>query len=193
MDRVGWGVRHPALARILGSTAPAAVMETAWRNGELPLRIAAYTPMAEVPDDLVVSVRCIVRVEEDIVVCWDRDGGVIPGPGGRREGNETFVETACREVREETGWLLEPESLRALGWLHFEHLNQLPPDHPWPHPDFVLLVYVGRATQREGGKEGKWVDTEGYVVGCRRMSLPSAQRALSGDQVALAFLALVGS
>ena len=99
------------MTKLLASTdvSPAAVEETAWANGAVPLRIAAHIRAAQLPDELVLSVRCIVLVEDDIVVCSNRDGILHPWPGGRREGNETLVETACREVHEETGWLVDPQ------------------------------------------------------------------------------------
>ena len=105
------------------------------------------------PDELVLCVRCIVVVEDDIVVCSNRDGASHIWAGGRREGDETLIATACREVHEETGWLVIPESLRSLGWLHFEHLNEQPNDHPWPHPDFLQVVYTGRVFDRVGGPD----------------------------------------
>lgn len=32
-----------------------------------------------------------------------------------------------------------------LGFLHFHHLSPRPPGHPYPHPDFVQVVYVAQA------------------------------------------------
>ncbi len=193
--RPGWGLRHPAMTKLLASTevSPAAVEETAWANGAVPLRIAAHTRAAELPDELVLSVRCIVLVEDDIIVCSNRDGILHPWAGGRREGDETLVETACREVHEETGWLVDPRSLRRLGWLHFEHLREQPVDHPWPHPDFLQEVYAGRALDRDGGTDVDWTDTEGYELSSRRMTLEDAAAAVRQDRLALAFLRMLRS
>lgn len=191
--RPGWGLRHPAMTKLLASTevSPAAVEETAWANGTVPLRIVAHTRPAELPDELVTSVRCIVVVKHDIVVCSNRDGLLHPWAGGRREGDETSVETACREVHEETGWLLDPPSLRPLGWLHLEHLREQPDDHPWPHPDFLHLVYTGQALDRDGGADVEWTDTEGYELSSRRMTLDDAAAAVRQNRLALAFLQML--
>jgi len=192
--RPGWGLRHPALTKLLASeVSPAAVEETAWANGAVPLRIAAHTRAAELPDELVLSVRCIVLVEDDIVVCSNRDGILHPWAGGRREGDETVVETACREAHEETGWLVDPESLRPLGWLHFEHLREQSVDHPWPHPDFLQVVYAGRASDRDGGADVEWTDTEGYELSSQRMTLDDAATAVRQDRLALAFLRMLST
>ena len=63
--------------------------------------------------------------------------------GGRREPGETLEETLRREVLEETGWTLRAPT--PLGFLHFRHLSPRPPGHPYPHPDFVQVVYRARA------------------------------------------------
>lgn len=191
--RPGWGLRHPAMTKLLVSTevSPAAVQETAWANGAVPLRVAAHTRTAELPDELVLSVRCIVLVEKDIVVCSNRDDILHPWPGGRREGKETLVETASREVHEETGWLIDPRSLRRLGWLHFEHLREQPVDHPWPHPDFLQVVHAGRALDRDGGADVEWTDAEGYELSSQRMTLVDAAAALRQNQLALPFLRML--
>jgi hypothetical protein len=127
--RPGWGLRHPAIAELLRSSGPLAEVTTRRAAGTLPLRIEAYTPLVDLPDELVPSVRCLVTIDGELVVCSNPDG-IHAWPGGRREPGETFADTACREVHEETGWILEPDSLRPLGWLHFEHLARPAGDHP---------------------------------------------------------------
>jgi ADP-ribose pyrophosphatase YjhB (NUDIX family) len=183
------------MTALLRSTelSPAAVVETAWANGAVPLRIAAHTRPAPLPDELVLSVRCVVLVDDEIVVCTNRDGASHPWAGGRREGNETVIETACREVHEETGWLLDPGSLRQLGWLHFEHLNEQPADHPWPHPDFLQVVVIGRVSGRDGGVSGDWTDTEGYELTSKTMTLDQAASAVGRDPLAMAFLRILST
>ena len=186
---MGWGLRDPALTVLLESSAPAVVEETAWANGAVPLRITAYTAPADLPEELIVSVRCIVRVGGRVVVCTNRDGQSHPWPGGRREDGETFVDTACREVREETGWILARRSVRPLGWLHFEHLMPQPVDHPWPHPDFLNLVVVANASERVGGIDGGWTDTEGFELSSRTVTIEEA--LVCGDALSRAFLGLL--
>jgi ADP-ribose pyrophosphatase YjhB (NUDIX family) len=189
--RPGYGFRHPALAPLLKERSPAAVVEFAWLDGTLPLRASSYTEVADLPDELVSSIRCLVIVSDQIVVC-DTPDGCHPWPGGRREAGESFVETACREVHEETGWLLDPGSVTPVGWIHLEHLKTQPEDYPHLHPDFLQLVCVGRATNREDDAEG-WVDTEGWEKASRLVSLDEARRQVTFDGAAgaLVFLDLL--
>lgn len=62
----------------------------------------------------------------------------------------------------ETGWLLDEDNLRLLGFLHYRMLDPLPADHPYPHPDILQLVYTAQATQHSGDSSLGWVDTEGW-------------------------------
>jgi ADP-ribose pyrophosphatase YjhB (NUDIX family) len=71
-------------------------------NGTLPIRVSACTRVTPLPEELVTSVRCIVRVDNLLIYCQNSDGR-HPWPGGRRQPGESYVETAAREVHEETG------------------------------------------------------------------------------------------
>jgi ADP-ribose pyrophosphatase YjhB (NUDIX family) len=172
--RPGWGEQHPALAKALRSAAPTATQDTAWAHGTLPLRISAYTHVVGLPDELVTSVRCLVRVGGDVLVCTNADGISHPWPGGRRALGETVEQTAHREVVEETGWLIEPSSLRQLGWLHHEYLTPRPGDWLYPHPDFLQVVLAGRAHARERGVETPWSDTDGYEASSHLLRVADA-------------------
>lgn len=151
--------------------------------GDLRLRISAYPSGRRVPDVLITSVRCLVEVDGEIVVTESPDD-VNVWPGGRREPGETMRQTAVREVYEETGYELDPESLRLLGFLHHEHLAPPPADYAYPYPDFLQLVYCGSATKRP---DDGWRDTDGYV---QRSWLenPVRARALDLAPVSLPFL-----
>jgi 8-oxo-dGTP pyrophosphatase MutT (NUDIX family) len=118
-------------------------------------------------------VRCVVLVGDRVVVCENVDG-CHPWPGGRREPGESHVETACREVLEETGWRLDPESLREIGWLHIEFFVTFPEDHPLPHPDILQVVYVGRAVDRDEAAEGTWTDIDGWELASSLASIDEA-------------------
>ncbi len=85
--------------------------------------------------------------------------------------------------------MLAPTSVRQLGWLHFEHLQPQPADHPWPHPDFLNLVVVANALDRVGGIDGDWTDTEGFEVSSR--TVPIQEALACGDALSRAFLELV--
>ncbi|MGW4207454.1 NUDIX domain-containing protein [Lentzea sp. NPDC004789] len=131
MARPGCGTRHPVPAGLLASHRPAATREIAWLGGAMPLRVGAHPGPAGLPEELVTSVRCVVLVDGLVVLCENADG-VHPLPGGRREPGESYVDTAAREVHEETGWLLDRDTVRPLGWLHLEHLAPRRPDDAGP-------------------------------------------------------------
>lgn len=184
----GFGVRHPDVTRLLAVHTPAATDEVSWMDGAMPLRVSAHVGPAGLPDELVTSVRCVVRVGELVVFCENVDGGHVL-PGGRRHPGETHADTVLREVHEETGWLLDAESLRPLGWLHFEHLAPRRPDYLYPYPDFLQVVFEGIAIERTGGSD--WVDTDGYELSSRLVSIAEARRTLRNDPLATTFLDLL--
>lgn len=185
----GWGTRHPDVRELLDQLQPMAVQEEVWANGTLPLRISAYAGRADLPDDLLLSVRCFVLVGDAFVLCTNADGSSHPWPGGRREPGESLLETARREVHEETGWHVDPTSLKQLGWLHFERLVD-EADPRYPHPDFLQVVFVGRAASRDESQGGAWTDTEGYEIDSRLVSLTQAGDVID-DAVSRAFVLLI--
>jgi ADP-ribose pyrophosphatase YjhB (NUDIX family) len=183
-------VLHPLLSAALCEGEPVKVIETAW--GELPLRISAHTTTPQLPLELISSVRCIVRVGQQVVVCENADGVQHPWPGGRREAGESFADTAVREVHEETGWLIDRESLRQLGWLRLTHLGPRRPGGQGPYPDFLQVVFTATATGRDGDAEQPWTDLDGYEVAWRLATLDEAAAASSRDELARVFLRLLG-
>lgn len=160
--RPGYGIRHPDLATVLASLRPAVTERIVW-PGDIVVDVAAYPVPTPLPPELVTSVRCIVRVDESIVVCRSPDMLRV-WPGGRRLPGETYEMTARREVYEETGWLIDEADLRLLGFLHFRYVDAQPDDHPYPHPDFLQAVYTGRVKGRDG-KAADWVDLDGWEQG----------------------------
>ena len=142
-----------------------------------PLRLTVYVGPVSLPEELVVSIRVLVRVGADVVVCTNVEGKSHAWPGGRREPGETYAETACREVHEETGWLLDPASIEPLGWMHIHNLGE--PHPPFPHPDAVHLVVTASATRRAAAE---WTDTEGYELSSRLAPLDEACSLVSADE-----------
>src|SRR5688572_2771264 len=114
----GFGKRHPGVGAFLAASVPLCTSTGRWPNGDT-FRLGAYPVGAPVPEPVVSSIRCIVLVGALVVVCTNEHGR-HPWPGGRRLPGESFAATAQREVREETGWILEASSLHQLGWLHIE-------------------------------------------------------------------------
>jgi ADP-ribose pyrophosphatase YjhB (NUDIX family) len=168
-ERPGYGTRHPALVAVLARLRPAATERIVW-PGDIAIDAAAYPGPTPVPADLVVSVRCIVRVGGRVVVCESPDT-THAWPGGRRVAGETYEMTARREVHEETGWLIDVASLRPLGFLHMTYVDPQPADHPYPHPDFLQVVYTATADTRDGGDGTEWTDLDGWEMSHRLHTL----------------------
>lgn len=189
---------HPALAAALadeGQPEPAAEHERAWLDGAMPLRISAYVDAegaSRLPLELISSIRCIVRVGDKYLLCENKSSR-HPWPGGRRNAGETFAETAAREVHEETGWLLIQDSLRPLGWLRLRHLGLEPEGNEGQYPDFLQLVFVGEATERDGGlsPEAPWDDVDDYELASSLVTLEEAIERTSADMHAPVFLELL--
>jgi ADP-ribose pyrophosphatase YjhB (NUDIX family) len=169
-----WAPRDPTIAALLALGPPAATQQLEWGGGEFRCRLDAYTSAIDLPEEFVGSVRVLVLVDDRIVICTNKHGKSHPWPGGRREPGESYVETGCREVHEETGWLLDPESLQHIGWLHFEHQLGRPSLHRWDSADFLMTVYVGRARDRDGGRDNDWSDTEGHELSSALMTIDDA-------------------
>lgn len=185
--RPGFGMRHPELTALLAAHAPVATHQVAWMGGTVPLQASAYLTVVDLVDDLVTSVRCLVRVDDLVVLCENVDG-THPWPGGRRWPGESYVETATREVHEETGWIVDRDSVRTVGWLHFEHLMPRPPEDRMPNPDFLQVVLAGTATDRDGGPDVTWTDTEGFESRSRLVTVDDAIANEAMDPLARVYL-----
>ncbi|HUS14673.1 MAG TPA: NUDIX hydrolase [Chloroflexia bacterium] len=135
---------HPDLAAFLSARIPVAEEDVSWDTGRLRLHVRCYLGADLPPPAYITSVRAIVLRAADVLVMRNPDATHIL-PGGRREEGETLEATLHREVLEETGWAM---SIRArLGVLHFHHLTPRPPEHSYPYPDFLQVVYGAVATQ----------------------------------------------
>ena len=117
--------------------------------------ITDYLGADEPPLRYVTSVRCVVLRGGAVLAQRDRSGIHIL-PGGRREMGETLEQTLHREVVEETGWRIGPET--PLGLRHFRHLSPRPTDYPYPYPEFVQRVYAALAVEYfpQGRLEDGW-------------------------------------
>jgi hypothetical protein len=132
----------------------------------------------------------MVLIDGFIVFCQNPDGN-HPWPGGRRLPGESYLQTAAREVEEETGWLIQPDSSKELGWLHLTHLGPRASDSSSPYPDFLQMVICAKARERVGGRDAEWTDVDGYESTSCLVTLEEAMRATSNDLLARAFLELL--
>jgi 8-oxo-dGTP pyrophosphatase MutT (NUDIX family) len=165
-------MRDPRIEAVLARSTPVVVEEHRWSR---PLRIASHVGDMDLPGDLVTSVRVLVRVDDQVVVISDRSGTTGVLPGGRCEPGETWIETGCREVLEETGWAIDPRSFEPLGFIHL--YNRGEPNPPYPHPDVLWPVFLAQGCELSA--EG-WVDTEGYVTSSRLVPVREVGPALAG-------------
>ena len=183
--RPGFGDQHPSAAEFLARHQPLTEGQFEWPNGSVVVA-RAFDVADELPTEVVQSVRCLVFTDDEhVVLCENIRGVRHVWPGGRREPGETFAQTACREVLEETGWLVGPASLTQVGWLHYEAGPHRGPEIPWPHPDIFHALFVGRASSREAED---WTDTEGYELSSRLISPDEVMSALTPGDVATPLL-----
>lgn len=138
----GPGTVTGELAAFLRGRTAGATESAFWGNGAIPLRIDAYPGGDQPPLDLVTSVRALVLNTDSVLVFWDATNRPQLLPGGRREGDETLLETCRREVLEETG--VEPLYPLLFGSLCYHHLGPRPPDYTFPYPDFIQPVFLAR-------------------------------------------------
>lgn len=184
---------HLAAAALAELAGPVAAHDLAW--GEVRLRLAAILDDTvrfgeRLPPETVGSVRVVVTatMPDGVGVLVVHDGrdsdhaSVLPG--GRVEPGETTVATACREIHEETGWTLDPPSLRGLGVLHMRRLDDGDATPGFPFPDNLMLVFTG--TGLPPAVEG-WRDTEGQVHRSLLVRAEEALRVVASDPVETAF------
>jgi 8-oxo-dGTP pyrophosphatase MutT (NUDIX family) len=130
------------LASFLTGRQWSAEDHTIW--GQYQLRERSYLCAELPPPAYITSVRTVLLRGDHILVVHD-PVSIHTLPGGRREPGETLEQTLHREVLEETGWTIAQSSL--LGFKHFHHLAPVPPDHPYPHPDFIQIIFAAHAGQ----------------------------------------------
>jgi 8-oxo-dGTP pyrophosphatase MutT (NUDIX family) len=143
------------------------------------LRARTYLTTTLPALDLVTSVRALVCRGDQIVVVRDPVSVHIL-PGGKREPDETLLQTLEREVLEETGWTIH--SPRLIGLVHFQQLTPWPGDRRYPYPDFLHLVFAADADRYDPERR----ESDGYeleaglqpLAAVQAMALSQGERAL---------------
>lgn len=150
------------------------------------MRLSAYLGEVDLPTEIPGRVRCLVTDGERVLITWDPRGpNCLPG-GGAKPG-ETVVETARREVWEETGWWIDPDTVETLGWIHVESLAGTGASNRYPYPDDFHTVVSARPSHPDEGHE-EWRDTEGHVDRSEFVPLDSIPAAVLTDPVERTFL-----
>ncbi len=151
------GKMNAALANYLTKLVPCAAETAVWANGTMPLTITDYLTVQLPPEKYITSVRCIVFQNTQLLVIFGHDDSKHILPGGRREPGETLKATGRREVLEETGWALG--KLPPVGVRHFEHQSPCPPEHSYPCPHFLQLIFTATAVSHhpEAMQFDEWV------------------------------------
>ena len=96
------------------------------------------------PAEFITGVRAILR-KGDAVLAFDEPEGTHILPGGRLEVGESPTDGLRRELREECGCAIMGEP-RLVGFLHLHHVTARPERYPYPHPDFLQLIFVAETT-----------------------------------------------
>jgi 8-oxo-dGTP pyrophosphatase MutT (NUDIX family) len=134
------------LEQFLQPLTSASTQKAIWRGGQIHLDLDCYLTELDPPDSLVTSARCIVLAGDSVLVMSNPSGEHIL-PGGRREPGESPEEAMIRELREETGLIIQP-SIR-LAIMHFHHTTPKPPLYAYPYPDFLQIISVVRLEHPE--------------------------------------------
>jgi 8-oxo-dGTP pyrophosphatase MutT (NUDIX family) len=156
-----------SLADFLAKYRPAVEEIVHW--DDLRLRVTSYLCDETPPLTFVTSVRAIVRNDADVIVVHAPEGLHLL-PGGRREPDESLLDTLTREVLEETGWTIE--RVQPLGIKHYHHLTPEPDGYRYPYPDFLQLIYHARAGQYL--PQAREID--GYEIETKLMPMAEALR-----------------
>ncbi len=147
-------------------------------NVQIKLRSSTFVDEAQPPDDLVTSVKAIVFSGTNVLVARN-PSGVHIFPGGRREAGEALDQALLREIFEETG--LHVDIGKRLGFLVYHHLTPLPEGYSYPYPEFVNVVYVARAHDKQQVVVNDEYELEAVFMPMSEtvlLSLPLHQRTL---------------
>lgn len=158
----------------IGARRPAYAGETQW--GAVRLSVAFHVCTDLPPDPLISAVRAVVFKAAKVMVVDDSiDTHIMPG--GRREADETILQTLKREVMEECGWTVRDP--RLFGFLHFRHLTPKPEGYRYPYPAFLQILHVAEAVayNRAGLLRAGEIET-----GSRMTPIPRAMATLSEEQ-----------
>lgn len=105
----------------------------------LTLDAGNYPP--DMPELRRIGVRAIIFVEGRLLLI-ENDFGEVKLPGGGVEAGESEIDALIREVREETGYEVIPESIRPFGEILEKRLSDREP-MIWHHTSHLYFCDVG--------------------------------------------------
>lgn len=91
------------------------------------------------------SARGIILREGKVAMIHSRRDGYYKFPGGGIEAGESLVEAMIREVREEAGLVVKPESVREFGCVHRIQRNPGNPEEIFLQDNFYCLCQAEEA------------------------------------------------
>ncbi len=102
-----------------------------------------------------VACRAIIIKDDKILVSYETKNGRFMLPGGGLEDNETDIECIKREIKEETGYIIEPSSA-------LFQIDEYYDDFKWTNRYFKAEI-IGETTnnltnlEKEMGLEPRWL------------------------------------
>lgn len=96
---------------------------------------------ADMPELRRIGVRAIIFMEDRLLLT-ENDFGEVKLPGGGVEAGESEIDALRREVREETGYEVHPESIRPFGEILEKRLSDREP-MIWRHTSHLYFCSVG--------------------------------------------------
>jgi ADP-ribose pyrophosphatase YjhB (NUDIX family) len=158
----------PRLQAFLAGRRPFAAETATWDT--LDLKVRYYASAEAPPEHLVTSVRAVVLTPAHVLTIREPTGAEHIIPGGRLGIGESFEEALRREVLEETCWTVTDLTLLAV--VHFHITSPVPEEYPYPHPDFLQLVYLTNPDEFHADRE---IEDE-WVVRCEMLPIRSLDR-----------------
>lgn len=127
------------------------------------------SPRPVEPDKVFAAMTFVRDAAGAVALTWSERRAEWSVPGGWREVDEAPVGTGIREIGEETGLAVAPDSLAAVGWERFAPVvgpSRYPTSHDLMQVYAVQLPTVAPRLRAEPGasRPPEWVSTEEFAL-----------------------------